>query len=101
MKERTTVIVTGASRGVGAAVARWLGKTGAAVGLVARTKKALEDVAGEVERLGGRALPLVEDIAKKDACRRVIKKTIARFGRLDALVNNAGMVEPLKPIADA
>jgi len=86
---------------VGAAVARRLGKSNAAVVIVARTRAALDEVAEDVRRLGGRALPLVEDIARKDACRRVIKKTIACFGRLDALVNNAGMVDPLKPIAEA
>jgi NAD(P)-dependent dehydrogenase (short-subunit alcohol dehydrogenase family) len=58
MKERITVIVTGASRGVGAAVARRLGETGAAVGVVARTDKALADVAEDVKRLGGLARPI-------------------------------------------
>jgi NAD(P)-dependent dehydrogenase (short-subunit alcohol dehydrogenase family) len=82
-------------------VVRRLGKTGAAVGVVARTEKALTKVAGDVRSLGGRILSLCADIAEPDAGRRVIEKTMARFGRITALVNNAGIVETLKPIAEA
>lgn len=101
MKAAKTVIVTGASRGIGAAVARWLGKNGSAVVIVARSEAALSGVAGDIERLGGKVLPLCEDIAEQNACRRIIAKTLARFKKLDALVNNAGIVAPLKPIAMA
>ncbi len=101
MHENPVVIVTGASRGLGASVARWLGKVGAGVALMARSTKLLEHVARDVERVGGVPLPLDLDVIDPDACRRVVQKTLETFGRLDALVNNAGVIQPLTPIAQA
>ena len=94
------VIVTGASRGLGAAVARWLGKAGAAVTLVARSKKYLQQVAADVRRLGGNAHMVTADVSDLHACRAAVETTLKEFGRIDALVNNAGVVQPLAPIAD-
>jgi NAD(P)-dependent dehydrogenase (short-subunit alcohol dehydrogenase family) len=99
MTNKPVIIVTGASRGLGAAVARWLGEAGAAVSLVARSKKDLNDVGNDVERLGGGAFICEADVADADACRNVVEKTLANFGRLDALVNNAGIVQPISRIA--
>ncbi|GBC61801.1 short-chain dehydrogenase [Desulfonema ishimotonii] len=94
-----TVIVTGASQGIGADVARWLGKIGASVTLVARSADDLAVVAEDVEQLGGSALAFSADIAGQRACRRAVQETLKRFGRLDGLVNNAGIIEPIVPIA--
>ncbi len=99
MNTRPVVIITGASRGIGAAVARWLGNTGAAVTLVARTESGLNPVAADVAELGGKPLVIRADVADPDACRRIAESTVDRFGRLDALVNNAGIVEPLETVA--
>lgn len=99
MNTYPVVIVTGASRGVGAAVARWLGKIGAAVALVSRTENSLNQTAAQVKALGGESLPVQADIADPKACRRIAEKTIYRFGQLDALVNNAGILEPLETVA--
>jgi NAD(P)-dependent dehydrogenase (short-subunit alcohol dehydrogenase family) len=93
------VILSGASRGVGAATARWLAKAGAAVTLFARSAEALASVAEDVQRLGGTALVLTGDVSDVDACRAVVAQTLERFGRLDAVINNAGMVEPLAPVS--
>ena len=93
MNTHPVVIVTGAARGVGAAVARWLGKKGAAVALVSRTESSLDQTAAQVKDLGGESLLIQADIADPNACRRIAEKTIHRFGRLDALVNNAGMMK--------
>jgi NAD(P)-dependent dehydrogenase (short-subunit alcohol dehydrogenase family) len=93
------VVVTGASLGIGASVARWLGKIGARVTLIARSQQKLGQVAGEVERLGGHPYPLSLDVADAKACRHSIENTIQKFGRLDALINNAGIFEPMAMVA--
>ncbi|MGD8624131.1 MAG: SDR family NAD(P)-dependent oxidoreductase [Anaerolineae bacterium] len=94
------VIVTGASRGLGAATARLAAQLGAAVALVARSADDLERVAGEIRDTGGQALPLVGDVTRAGDCERVVAGTVERFGRLDALVNNAGILEPIAPLAE-
>ncbi len=93
------VIVTGASRGLGAAVARWLAKVPAAVTLISRSEDRLKDVAGEIRSLGGNPLVFTADVSNPDACRRAVELTVDRFGRIDALVNNAGIVQPISSIA--
>jgi NAD(P)-dependent dehydrogenase (short-subunit alcohol dehydrogenase family) len=98
MPEKPVVIVSGASRGLGAATARWLAKAGAAVTLFARSSDALEAVAKDVQQLGGAALICEGDVSDAGTCRIAVAKTLERFGRLDAVVNNAGMVEPLAPV---
>lgn len=101
MHDKPVVIVTGASRGLGAAVAEWLGSAGAVTVLVARSADLLDRVAGDVARLGGTPLPLAGDVADPAACGAVVRQAFDRFGRLDALVNNAGIVQPLEPTARA
>ncbi len=100
MSEKPVVIVTGASRGLGAAVARWLAKSGAAVTLVARSEEKLLEVAADVGRLGGSSLVVKADVSDFHACRTAVETTRDHFGRIDSLVNNAGIVQPLAPIAD-
>ena len=100
---RTTdpvVIVTGASQGIGTAVALWLASRGAALGLVARDNDALQKTADRIQALGGEALVLGADVADAKACQSVVRKTLHRFGRLDALVNNAGTLEPVAQVSD-
>jgi NAD(P)-dependent dehydrogenase (short-subunit alcohol dehydrogenase family) len=101
MPESPVVIVSGASRGLGAATACWLAKAGAAVTLFARSGEALAAVARDVQDLGGAALVHKGDVADAGASRAVIARTLERFGRLDAVVNNAGMVEPLAPVGES
>ncbi len=99
MSDHSVVIVTGASRGVGAFIARWLGKMGACVTLMARSPEPLKRVARDVDRLGGVALTIHGDVSNEDACRRTVKKTIDKFGHVDALVNNAGIFQPIASVA--
>lgn len=101
MGEKRVVIVTGASRGIGAATAGRLASEGACVSLMSRTGEDLQGVAENIEQLGGRALAVRAETADPEQCREVFEKTMATFGRLDALVVNAGMVEPLQRIATA
>ena len=81
------VVITGASRGIGAALAELQGQAGAAVVLVARNETLLNDVAG---RCGARALPVVADVTDRNVVRNVIGHALERFGHIDVLVNNAG-----------
>jgi NAD(P)-dependent dehydrogenase (short-subunit alcohol dehydrogenase family) len=84
------VIITGASAGIGEAAARLLAQEGARVVLAARRKERLEALAGEIEKQGGRALAVITDITSEQDRKRLIEETLKRFGRIDALVNNAG-----------
>jgi NAD(P)-dependent dehydrogenase (short-subunit alcohol dehydrogenase family) len=99
MNNTRVAIVTGASRGLGAAVACWLGKAGAAVTLIARSEEKLTATSDDVRRLGGEPLVCRADVSEYDACRKAVDKTLARFGRIDAVVNNAGIVQPISAIA--
>jgi NAD(P)-dependent dehydrogenase (short-subunit alcohol dehydrogenase family) len=101
MTPQRVVIVTGASRGIGAATGRWLAEAGAAVTLVARSESDLQRAAGAVRRLGGNSLIVSGDVSDPQFCLGVVEKTLARFQRLDALINNAGTIAPLAAVADA
>jgi NADP-dependent 3-hydroxy acid dehydrogenase YdfG len=81
------VVITGASSGIGAALAELLARDGASVVLVARREAALQEVAG---RCGGLTLTVAADVTRRDEVRRVIGEALARFGRIDVWVNNAG-----------
>ena len=81
-------------------MAHWLARSGAAVTLVARSEENLQQVAADVRRQGGSAHVVAADVSDVDACRRTVESTLELFGRIDALVNNAGVVQPLAPIAD-
>jgi len=97
----SVVIVTGASRGIGAAVCRWLGKIGTTVILVARDQSDIDGMAADVIRAGGHALAIRMDIRDDEACRHAVEQTLEQFGHLNSLVNNAGILQPIAPIADA
>jgi NAD(P)-dependent dehydrogenase (short-subunit alcohol dehydrogenase family) len=101
MSPRKVAIVTGASSGLGAATARWMGKKSTEVVLVARSADRLLQVAQQVESLGASALTIPADVADPVACRKVVDETLKRFSRIDALVNNAGIISPLASILEA
>jgi len=84
----TIVVITGASGGIGAALAELVSGQGMSVALAARRKDALEAVAA---RCGGRALPVVADVTVRANVRRIVDETLARFGRIDVWINNAGI----------
>lgn len=84
------VIVTGASGGIGKALALQLAKEGACLPLAARNAKRLENLAKECRSLGGQAIHDPTDVADQEQCQRLIEATVQQFGRIDMLVNNAG-----------
>jgi short-subunit dehydrogenase len=84
-------LITGASSGIGRALAVEFGRRGAAVGLLARRAEALAEVVRETEAAGGRALALPADVRAADAVRAAADELRARFGPVDVLVANAGV----------
>lgn len=93
------VIVTGGNSGVGAAAAKLLAAEGAKVVITARRAAALEAVAKEIEAFGGEVLAVPTDISKPGDAENLVEKVIEKFGKIDVLVNNAGILEEgLKPI---
>ncbi len=84
------VIVTGASAGIGEATARWLAREGATVVINARRAERLDVIKREIEAANGRALAVTGDVTSAADRERLVQETMRAFGRVDALVNNAG-----------
>jgi NAD(P)-dependent dehydrogenase (short-subunit alcohol dehydrogenase family) len=94
-------VVTGASRGIGASVARAFSAAGAAVALAARDGTALERLADELRAEGGRALAVPTDVSDADAVAAMVERVVEEFGRLDFACNNAaGGGHPPTPLAE-
>ena len=96
----TVALVTGASSGIGEAAARALAREGAAVAVAARRKDRLDALVAEIEQAGGRALAIEADITDRDQAAETVRRTVEELGRLDTVVNNAGVML-LGPAADA
>lgn len=93
-----TALVTGASRGIGAAAARKLAEYGANVVLAARSAEAIETLAREI---GPTAVAVVCDVSRYETVQQAVRTAMERFGRLDLLVNNAGVIEPIARLEDS
>jgi NAD(P)-dependent dehydrogenase (short-subunit alcohol dehydrogenase family) len=86
-----TFVITGASSGIGEALARAYASQGHNVVLAARAKDAIDRVAEGCERAGGQALAVPTDVTDPEACRALVERSVERFGGIDVLVNNAGI----------
>jgi 3-oxoacyl-[acyl-carrier protein] reductase len=101
--EGKVAVVTGASKGIGAAIAQGLAKDGAAVVVnYANSPDQAEAVAARIADAGGKAKAVRADVSKPEEARRLIDEAVAAFGRVDILVNNAGVYEfaPLEEISE-
>src|SRR5262245_43028200 len=88
----TVALVTGASSGIGEAAARALAERGAAVALVARRRDRLDTLAKEIGAAGGTAVVIEADITDQAQAAGSVERVVAELGRLDTLVNNAGVM---------
>ena len=98
--EGTVALVTGASSGIGEATAEILAQHGAAVALVARRIDRLDDLAAKLKSNGASVLPIQADVANRDEAYEAVDRVAAEFGRLDTVINNAGVML-LGPIENA
>ena len=103
MSERlrdTVALVTGASSGIGEATALSLAAEGATVALVARRRDRLDDLKARIETVGGRAVAIEADVSDREQATAAIDSVVDQLGRLDTLVNNAGLMR-MGPAAEA
>ncbi|MBP7242990.1 SDR family oxidoreductase [Amaricoccus sp.] len=96
-----TAIVTGAGRGIGAAAAEAMAAEGAAVLLLARRSADITELAGRLRRDGGRVEAMTCDVARWSQVEAAVAFARESFGRIDILVNNAAVIDPIAPLAGA
>lgn len=96
-----TVIITGASRGIGAAAAEEMAAQGANVYLTARSRDKIEALSAKINESGGSADFLASDMSRYFGVEVVVRRCLERFGGLDVLVSNAGQIEPIARIIDS
>lgn len=85
------VIITGASSGIGRAMALEMSKRGAMVVLAARSAEKLADLEKQIKASGREILTITADVSKEEDCQTIIRKTVEKYGRIDVLINNAGI----------
>ena len=98
--ENKAVVVTGASSGMGKAIVELFVKEGASVVAVARRKERLEELAESLKEEAGKVEIFPGDISLEETNEAMIDLAVSRFGRLDVLVNNAGVMDDMSPIGD-
>jgi NADP-dependent 3-hydroxy acid dehydrogenase YdfG len=98
------IIITGATSGFGRAMAEKFGQAGAKLVLVARNEAKLDETSAVVKELGGQAVTVCADVTKAGTFERVLSATMAAYGRVDVLINNAGggvKIDPIEEMDDA
>jgi NAD(P)-dependent dehydrogenase (short-subunit alcohol dehydrogenase family) len=95
-----TIIVTGATKGIGRAMAALFGAAGANILATGRTAEELDSICLEIEQAGSRAVALVADLALEDSPHRIAQTALESFGRIDVLINNAAIIHDTANLAD-
>ncbi len=96
-----TAIITGASKGIGAATARRMSELGVNIVLAARSKKLVKDLAEELASEGGKATGIACDVSEYADVKKTIALAREKFGSIDILVNNAGLIDPIARLKDS
>jgi short-subunit dehydrogenase len=91
MFKDNVIIITGASAGIGKELAIQLAKQGACLALAARDINKLNELADKCNKLGGKAIAIKTDVSIKEQCKNLVDKTMGEFGKIDTLINNAGI----------
>lgn len=91
--DNKVAIITGGNSGVGAATALKFAAEGAKVVITARREAPLEEVAAKIREMGGEVLPIVSDISKADDAKKVVSTVMSTYGKIDVLINNAGVLD--------
>ncbi len=91
-------VVTGAGRGIGRAIALAYAREGAQLVLAARSESELQEAVGAVSELGAEAIAVPTDVTSQQDTERLVQRVVERFGRIDVLVNNAGISGPVGPL---
>ena len=91
-------IVTGGGRGIGRAIAQKFAAEGAALVVAARSKKEVEQVAAEIQLAGGKSLAVAADVAREKDCEKIVNAARKAFGAIHILVNNAGILGPIRTV---
>jgi len=90
-KQNAVVIITGASSGIGLAIAKEYAKRNTNLVLAARSLEALDEIAGKLSNSNNNIITVKADVSKENDCKQIVEKTIEAFGRIDVLINNAGI----------
>jgi len=99
--ETKSVVITGASQGIGAAIADEFATQGANLTLIARNQERLDDVVRIATAKGAQAIAVAGDVAQYQTLHEATRLAMENFGALDVLVNNAGLIEPISTLAES
>ena len=98
--ENKVALVTGASSGMGEQIAKLFAKEGASVVVIARRKEKLEDLVKSIENNNGKSIAVTGDVTNEEDVQNAIKTAVNEFGKLDIVVNNAGLLDKMTPVTE-